>query len=245
MNTPDVPGPGQRRPTRAQSRWRAPVLAAAVASAALAGVSGLGAMVQAQAAVRSPAGITRPAAGVTFTVASGGGTVFDTSTDICFEPNPLPKSVQDDPANYSCSWLPDLSGAHPYNVDQPYPGWATPVANSRWVGPQRDGSDGDESAQKWYIYHTTFTVRACATLQGNAMADNAVGVFVDHRLLAAQRDPLPPTASNFQNPLTFSSGGVNLKPGTHLVDFVVHDVAQPATGLDYSFQVATHPNRSC
>jgi uncharacterized repeat protein (TIGR01451 family) len=170
-----------------------------------------------------------------FTLASGTTQTsagLDPDTSFCYDPSPLPTSITDDPANPSCTPPPaDPSAVNPFVVPTPYPGWGTPFTGSQWAGPESGGLDGQESVPGWYIYDAEFS--GCATISGNVMADNEVGVFLNGTLLGDST-----AASPFNTPLSFTA--LTYSP-SNVVDFVVEDASHPATGIDYSFTVTPGP----
>jgi hypothetical protein len=192
-----------------------------------------------------------------FTLASGAVKTkkgLDPKTSFCFQPFPGPSSITDDPVNPTCAELPDTAvpqpQVHPFVIQTPFRGWAgKPLRGSRWVGPQPSGSDVNEDAPNWYVYDTKFS--GCAVVKGQALADNAVGVFLNHHLLADQGNTTGDWY-NFLFPLTFPSASVPfdtyshyLKRGSNVVDFVVYDASAPGTGLDYRLTVTPRPWRYC
>jgi hypothetical protein len=133
------------------------------------------------------------------------------------------------------------------------PLWGGPIAGSEWVGPEKGGGDGFEpptsvfpTGGEWYRYDAHFNACAGASLRGMALADNAVGVFLNGTLLATQTDdPNTGPPSNFLGPALNYNAGENPQPlipaGANEIDFIVHDTSTAYTGLDYSFTVTPGP----
>jgi hypothetical protein len=203
----------------------------AVAALALAGAGTALAAPSGAPAARA----AHPLSGTTLTLASGTTTgTTDTNTSYCYEPSPLPTSIIDDPVHPTCRGR----ARHPKIVPTPYPGWGAPLTLgstvSRWVGPQTNGEDFSEVVPGWYIYDREF--KGCAVFSGQAMADNEFGVFLNNTWLA---DSSATSPRSFEHPMNFSGSTNN--PGVNVIDFVVHDLSEPATGLDYLFQVTPTP----
>jgi hypothetical protein len=156
----------------------------------------------------------------------------DTNTSYCYEPSPLPAAIIDDPANPTCTGV----ATNPQIAPQ-FPGWGTPLSSgtthSQWVGPQSNGEDFSEVVPGWYVYDREFS--GCGVISGQAMADNEFGVFLNHQWLV---DSSATSPRSFEHPISFTGTG-NLSVNT--VDFVVHDLSEPATGLDYLFTVTPTP----
>jgi hypothetical protein len=231
-----------------RGRYRRRLLAAPAALLALSVVPVAGAG-QAQAAP-----LSHPAH--SFTLASGAVKTkkgLDPKTSFCFQPTPAPASITNDPVNPTCAPLlnPAVSQpqVNPFVIKTPFPAWAIkPLPGSRWVGPQANGSDLNEGVPNWYVYDAKFS--GCAVFEGQALADNAVGVFLNHHLLAHQ-DSLD-SYGNFLFPLAFPAASVPfaqyshyLKRGSNVVDFVVYDGSEPGTGLDYRITVVPLAWRYC
>jgi hypothetical protein len=191
-----------------------------------------------------------------FTLASG--TVktkkgLDPKTSFCFQPTPAPTSITNDPVNPTCAPLLNVAVSqpqvNPFVIKTPFPAWAIkPLPDSRWVGPQAGGSDLSEGVPNWYVYGVKFN--GCAEFKGQALADNAVGVFLNHHLLAHQASLT--AYGNFLVPLAFPATSVPfakyshyLKRGSNVVGFVVYDGSEPGTGLDYRMTVVPLPWRYC
>ncbi len=179
----------------------------------------------------------------------GSGTVMtrnglDPDTSFCFAPEPAPSSVAVDPVKPQCKALPkstDPGTVNPFVITRPFPGWANPpLAGSKWVGPQPNGGDTNEGAPNYYVYDAEFTFDGCAQVNGSALADNQVGVFLNGQLLASQANSSSP--ANFRTPLAFTGA---YPGGPAVVDFVVYDSSGPATGLDYTFTVTPLPAADC
>ena len=178
--------------------------------------------------------VRHPTLAPPFTLASGtvnnGG--LDTDTSFCYEPDPLPTSITDDPANPKCTPPPaDPTAVNPYDISPAAGGWAAPLTGSTWVGPQANGQDTMEQVPGWYVYDTEF--QGCATLSGNAFADNEVGVFLNGSLLADSASTAP--YSFHSPPLNFT--GLTTNTGLNVIDLVVYDSSGSETGLDYSITV--------
>lgn len=216
--------------TRKLSALAAAVAATATVTMAASGTA-LAGPVSAVAAQRTAlqTGLGPPPPPAPFTLASGtvnsGG--LDTNTSFCYQPSPAPTSITNDPVNPACTPPPlDPPAVNPYDSAR-YPGWGLPIVGSGWVGAQPNGRDNSEAAPAWYIYDAEFT--GCAQISGKVMADNEVGVFLDGVWL---NDSHATSPHSFRRPpLTFS--GVTTSNTVHVVDFVVHDLTRPATGLDY------------
>jgi hypothetical protein len=169
---------------------------------------------------------------------------LDPRTSFCFSPKPSPKSVTVDPVKPKCKRLPKSTvpgTVHPFVIKTPFAGWSAPLAGSKWVGPQPNGRDGKEGAPNFYVYDASFTFRGCAEVNGAALADNQVGVFLNGTLLASQASSS--ATSNFGGPPLLFHGAY--AGGLAVVDFVVFDSSGPATGLDYSFTVTPLPAADC
>jgi hypothetical protein len=230
-----------------RSRYRRPLLAAPAALLALGIVPAAGA-VTAQAAPLSRHTYSFIRASGTVTTRDG----LDPKTSFCFNPTPAPTSIKNDPVDPKCAMLPNPAvpqpQVNPAVIPTPFLGWANPLPGSQWVGPQQDAGDTFEGTPEWYIYDAKFN--GCALLNGQAMADNAVGIFLNHHLLAHQTTTY--AYGNYQFPLTFPAASVPfakyshyLKPGSNVVDFVVYDTSRPGTGMDYRFKVTPRPWRYC
>ena len=219
-------------------RWLLAACAAALALSVVPGAGAGAAFAQVAHAPRTTASLTR-ASGTTTTKQG-----LDPATSFCFAPKPAPTSITDDPVKPKCKPLPKSTvpnTTNPFVIGTPYPGWATPLAGSKWVGPQANGRDSNEGAPNWYVYDASFTFKGCAQLNGQALADNQVGVFLNGHLLAHQTSSS--ASGNFGGPpLSFTAG---YSGGPAVVDFVVNDSSGPATGLDYSFKVKSLPAADC
>lgn len=230
------------------ARYRRRLLAAPAALLALSVVPVAGAVAAQAAPLSHPAH--------SFTLASG--TVktkkgLDPKTSFCFQPTPAPTSITNDPAHPTCAPLLNSvvsqPQVNPFVIKTPFPAWpAKPLAASRWVGPEPSGSDLNEGVPSWYVYGAKFN--GCVEFKGQALADNAVGVFLNHHLLAHQGSMT--NYGNFLFPLSFPATSVPfakyshyLKRGSNVVDFVVYDSSEPGTGLDYRITVVPLPWRYC
>jgi len=224
---------GQRR-----YRWLLAACAAALALSVIPGAGAVAAYAQVAPTPRTTASLTR-ASGTTTTKRG-----LDPDTSFCFGPKPAPTSITNDPVKPKCTPLPKSTvpnTTNPFVIATPYPGWAAPLAGSKWVGPQPNGRDNNEGAPKWYVYDASFTSKGCSQLNGAALADNQVGVFLNGQLLAHQTSSS--ATSNFAGPpLSFTA---IFSGGSAVVDFVVYDSSGPATGLDYSFTVTSLPAADC
>jgi hypothetical protein len=216
------------------------VLVTAVVAVAGLGVASAGSPVLAAPARAAAPGASAhrphagPAAGNSVTLASGQIDVngFDTNTSLCYQPDPAPVTVADDPENPACAPLPLASSAvNPYVITHPSTAWIGPLNGSQWVGPEPTGSDTSEDVPAYYVYDRAFT--GCGEVSGQAYADNEIGIFLN-----GKRIGLSNNAVNFQPPPVPFAGVAN-GSGTNVIDFVVWDASPSLTGLDYSFKV-TH-----
>ena len=126
--------------------------------------------------------------------------------------------------------------------------WANPVSGSSWISfapnTQPNGSAAQydtHAADGYYTYTTYFTSDANAFGYLTVMADDTVSVYLDGTEIISEASAPYPTCSaarpNCLDPYTVALSG--LSAGQNQLQFVVHQAAEYATGLDYVGVVAT------
>lgn len=144
------------------------------------------------------------------------------------------------------SGFPTLAIALGAPSENPYPysqgGHRARIPGASWVSLDGTAEDAPNPPPKYYIYDTTFNV--CSNqipgtrIEGTMLADDAAGAFLNGEPLANQGSF---AYSNFFGPASVFGpySGPALKVGLNTLQFVVIDVFEESTGLDFSAWVTS------
>lgn len=107
-----------------------------------------------------------------------------------------------------------------------WPPWGDPLAGTRWIGLNAQGTSVGQIAD--YTYRKCFCMVQPGSLILNvtAMSDDSGDVYLDGALLIPQMMGI-----NYLRPTTYAVL-VQLDTGCHCIDFVGHDLGGSITGID-------------